>query len=455
MRSLFFGRVFRRKARTLLFLLGFAVGVASSFALLSIGKGAVTLSLQGLSSELGDGVLVPKGFQGVDLTGENPISLQLKDADFFSHIITHDPWLSGKLLAAVPRLENQTLYLRAVNSGKIQKQRKILRVLAAGMEPNQQALMGRSRHWKKLSARQTSYFCCPDPFHKPPSKSRWMEWHYFNFLVPGKMAGYVSLILYEKKGGKLEGAARFLFIKKDQAPEIFSERSGHVKILSSDSGCRIGRSFDLYKNGKYWIHLNLQKERVKVSLSYTPYLPGFPYSSTLYQGVKFGYVQPILHGFVSGRILINGKKFILNKGIGYHDHNWGKMGNVTWNWGETAQNKKDGYALSYGEIPPMKGELLLGKGKNVLAILPIKKISVLSKNGSPQSLLLAVQQKNANLRIRIALHQKKRFPYKKAAFIQALGDYSVQGKLLNHLIHFQSEGFVETFIKKRQNSTKN
>ncbi len=446
MKSLFFGRVFRRKARTLLFLLGFAVGVASSFALLSIGKGSVLLSLHGLSANLGDGILVPKGFQGVDLTGGNPLSLNLKDANYFFWAVKHEPWISKLVTAAAPKLENQTLYVR--------RDGKTLRVMASGVIPSQQALLQNSPSWKKLNfdSKKNFYSCCPDPFHKPPTKTGWMEWHYFNFLVPGKLAGYISFILYEKKAGKLEGSARFLFIKGNKKPEIFFENSRKVKLLSAVSGCRIGKSFDRFKNGRYRIYLDFPKEKIQISLFYTPYLPGLPYSNTLYHGTDFGYIQPILHGFVSGKIRIQGQKFILTKAIGYHDHNWGKMRNVTWNWGETSQKSANGYALSYGEINSGSGILLIGQRKNILAVLPIKKISILSKKGLPKTINLAVRKKSGNLFIKILLHQEIKFPGQKINFIQALGNYSVQGRLLNHSIHFHSEGFVETFERTRSNS---
>jgi hypothetical protein len=349
--SLVWASVRQRPGRSLLLLLGYALGVGVTVALLSIGDALVEQSRDRDLLGGGDLLVLPAGIDLETLRtgGVSSLYFTLDQARFYYRDVLTGPRFADEIESVAPWLEDELLYLEAGNDR--------IAISAGGQIPSRAAAMGASpdllagswedtdvdRLW--MRPEQAERLREIDAFRPTPpvasGDSTWAEWHYFNVVSPDESAWiYLTFLVggdvpNGEWGGRLllthvqaEGPQRSQFI--DIAPEDIDLQFDRPDVVMRDSYVQ------LRPDGVYEIRATVPGEgsELGVDLRLEPeplrYLPPVDVSPG---GFPSGYVVPVLRGTATGSVCVAGACQDWEGASAYHDHNWGVWRDVSWDWG--------------------------------------------------------------------------------------------------------------------------
>ncbi|MEO8226783.1 MAG: hypothetical protein ABI637_05085, partial [Gemmatimonadota bacterium] len=179
-----------RKARALVLLGGYALGVGVMIVLLSVGEAMLAQSRDVALVGGGEVTVLPQGIdiEAMRTGGVSGMFFGIDRARYVGRQLIGGPREAGAVRAVAPAIENKLLYLRA--SGRTVVTR------AGGDIPSRARAVGaaldvRSGRWTDTPADRAYIDPTPqqlydelDHFHLPPiADSTWGEWHYFNVVT--------------------------------------------------------------------------------------------------------------------------------------------------------------------------------------------------------------------------------------------------------------------------------
>ncbi len=177
-----------------------------------------------------------------------------------------------------------------------------------------------------------------DRFHTPPpgdpSLSNYKEWHHFNLIDDG--AGLDVIVNLSVTGDVHtpgEGQANLILLTFERRGGWRGDVDVHDGAAVRSRQDRLGLEFGLsslsYDGTAYQLDAALRDGSVMVELRLTPLTdPMMVWKNT---PVGAGHINWLIvpHLSVSGRVQVEGRRYDVEGGRGYHDHNWG-----AWRWGE-------------------------------------------------------------------------------------------------------------------------
>lgn len=363
----------QRPGRSLLLLLGYALGVGVTVALLSIGS---ALLVQARDRELLGGGEVTVLPVGLDLEtfrtgGVTSLYFTIEQAPFLYREVLAGPRFADRIEAAAPWIEDQLVYVHAADT--------TIAVSADGQIPSLAAALGvvpevvegvwedvpADRAWAQPS--DSARLAAIDAFHLPGAAGRdstWGEWHYFNVrgLEEDGWIYITYLIGGEIPDGAWGGELFATLIRPGREARSFqlSFDPEYVEFHVDRADLRLGDSYvAVDPDGAYVVRARVPgqfdpTDTLSMSLRIQPaagaYLPPLEVSPG---GFPSGYTVPVLAGSATGEVCVAERCEQLAGSPAYHDHNWGVWRNVTWDWG---QARLGDYAVLYGGVQGPDGE---------------------------------------------------------------------------------------------------
>lgn len=189
---------------------------------------------------------------------------------------------------------------------------------------------------------------------------RYSEWHHFTFGDDDAgLCGIVNLAL--------SGDVRDLELSRCGVSLITHERGhgwrGTMNVLGTEEaryapgeiGLAIGPSMVAFQDGAYRVTAALRDRSVRIDGVWTPRAEAIRIENM--GGFINTFIVPRLD--VDGDVTIEGRRYKLNRALGYHDHNWGAWDwsrDLGWNWGYLLQPQGQGpgpsdeIAIVFGQV---------------------------------------------------------------------------------------------------------
>ncbi len=332
-----------RKGRSLVLLLGFALGVGVMVVLLSVGEAMLTQSRDVALVGGGEVTVLPEGIdvEAMRTGGVTGMFFGIDRARYLTRQLLGGPRQRLLVASVAPAIENRLLYLRAHGrtvvtraGGEIpSRARRVGAALAlvAGRWDDTPADSG----WITPTAQQL--YDELDRFHLPPvPDSTWAEWDYFNVVTgPGEWWYVTLLIGGAVPAGQWGGQLLVTHRRPDGRYERFAAQvpAEQVRFDTAAADLTLGPNLVRQRRGSYQVSARLPG-RLELDFTLRP-SPNryFPAAELRAEPFVSGYVVPALSGLVDGRFCVGGKCRSVTGAAGYHDHNWGVWRAVTWEWG--------------------------------------------------------------------------------------------------------------------------
>lgn len=361
----------RQPGRSLLLLAGYALGVAVTVTLLSIGEALVDQSRDRRLVGGGDLVVIPRGLdlETLKTGGTSSLYFRLTRAPFLYRQVLAGPRLEDRIRAAAPWIEDELLYLRT-DAGREPRP-----VSAGGRIPSRSEALGArpelsSGSWADVAADRrwmapddSTLYAELDRFHLPPPEasadSTWAEWHYFNLRLPGDR-GWLYLtymVAGDVPDGRWGGRLLATRVEPPDPTRVYSVDvpDGEVEFSTESPDLTVGdAAVRLTGAGRYRLRARVPPEggpatdplvlEATVRPAPARYLPPLDASPGPFPS---GYAVPILRGSAAGRICEDGRCRAFEEATAYHDHNWGTWRGVTWDWGQAQAGP---YSVVYGRV---------------------------------------------------------------------------------------------------------
>ncbi len=307
-----------------------------------------------------------------------------------------------------------------------------------------------------------------DRFHTPPTvpefQASWAEWLYFNGRTPdGSVRFYLTFMVGPlDPAGKRPAGVRLQLQRGNRTENFVSSGPALLDprdLLSRAPDLDVGGSAVRLDGLQYRISLQLVGEAApRTPLAGTLTLdavPGRSMPPTVMHGARgwlSGYVVPVLSGPLSGSLVIGGERLLLDRAIGYHDHNWGFWQDVRWQWGQVAH---DDLSFVFGRVfPPasvadperVPGFLGVMGPDGPVAMTTEVAIAEHDAGGQPDRVEITAHGADVDLRLTFAVDQA--IGTSRAAdadFLQLAGTYQVSGEAAGRRVEFTARGAAETF----------
>jgi hypothetical protein len=309
-----------------------------------------------------------------------------------------------------------------------------------------------------------------DRFHRIPDApewaASWAEWLYFNgrsgdnrfyltFLVGARTADGrrpAGVRLQLDRGGRMAtfaAAATLTDEAVDRAPDL-----------------TIGANTVRLDGMRYLIHLQLTGNAgqtvtgdLVLEASAGRLVPPIEIAGA--RGWVTGYVVPVMSGRLDGTLHVRQadgvslERVSLERGSGYHDHNWGFWQGVSWQWGQVQHGD---LSLLYGRVFPPREAADPERMPGFIGVLgpdgPIgygTNVQITEANdasGRPRQIAIRARGVGLNLSVRFdvaSMVQSAGTLGSNLDFLQMRGLYTVQGRAANRDIDFTAPGAAETF----------
>jgi hypothetical protein len=365
----FIGKGLRfRPQRTLLLLLGFAVGVMVMTVLLSVGTAVLDQAMDEDLTGGGDVVLLPVGIDVAVLKtgGVTSMNFDIPNARYLAREFL-TPWRLPGVKVVSPEISR--VYGTLSHGGHEQLVRMEGAVPSRFRELWPAMTASFSDSYKDrdyIDPDFTALLYQIDAFHPPvvDSSQVWAEWHYFNYHDDAGRSLYVSIsgVTFDEDiaaSGYSRGVVLFEFVdehgRQTKMVDILPGREIRASYDSPD--LLVGLNAVRLDGGAYRVSVALAdslSRPVTVTLDLTPtphqYIPPV---TPLGEETPFGYVVPVVRGHMTGRVEMNGQSIALD-GVGYHDHNWGFFRDAVWDWGIVHAGP---YSILYGRFATSQREL--------------------------------------------------------------------------------------------------
>jgi hypothetical protein len=450
--------LFAHPVRSAVLAAGFGTGVAVMAVLLGVAE--VVLEQARSPVLVGGGDLVISGPEGGVTAARVLLSGTLQT-----------PSLAARVRAASPWSET-TLYLAREDG--------ITPVEARGGIPSLERALGDpevsdATAW--VDAAADAAWTAPDPvdilrsidgFRRipdvPARAASWAEWLYFNgrspearfyltFLAgPARPDGVrvAGVRLQLDRGGRMEtfsASAELDEAAIAAAPEL-TIHGNHIRL----HGLRYQITLDLRGKGGSRATGDLFIEGEADRL-----MP--PIEIRGAGGWRSGYVVPVMSGVLGGTLVVNGERISLDRGVGYHDHNWGFWEGVSWQWGQVQHGDT---SIVYGRVSPprdaadpdrMPGFLVAIGPDGLIGYASHVRIEEMNDPENSRPERITVRGRSASLDLTLTfsvedliVNQMQAGPLLSAMdFLQLRGRYTVAGTAGGRALSFQSSGSAETF----------
>jgi hypothetical protein len=361
-----------RPYRTLFLLLGFAVGVMVMTVLLSVGSAVLDQAMDEDLTGGGDVVLLPAGIDVAVLKtgGVTAMNFDIPNARFLTR-----EFLTPRRIPALRNVspELTRTYATLTHDGREQ----LVRI--DGVVPSRfttlwpafpgSVLAGGNAKMEKnyVEPDFIQMLATIDAFHTPEidSTQTWAEWHYFNYHDAAGRSLYVSInaLAFQEDlaaSGYSRGVVLFQYVdengKRSRWVDTVPGREIAASTLSPD--LTVGLNAVRWEGGSYDVNVALsdstgRQVTVELTLQATPH-QFVPPVTPMGSKAAFGYVVPVVRGYMTGRVRI-GAEIIELDGVGYHDHNWGQFRDAVWDWGVV--HLDDGVSILYGRFANSAEEL--------------------------------------------------------------------------------------------------
>ena len=489
----------RQPGRSLLLLGGYALGVAVTVTLLSIGDALVEQSRDRRLVGGGDLAVVPRGLdlETLKTGGVSSLYFRVTQAPFLYRQVLDGPRLEDRIRAAAPWIEDELLYLRTDIPADDPRE-DARPVSAGGRIPSRSEALGArpelvggawsdvdaDRRW--MAPDDSTLYAELDRFHLPPPEaagdSTWAEWHYFNLRLPGRR-GWLYLT-YMVAGDVPDGrwGGRLLATRVDPpgAARTYSVDvpASAVQLSTESPDLSVGdASVRLTGDGLYLLRARIPPEGdpggapLTLEATVRPgagrYLPPVDASPGAFPS---GYAVPILRGSAAGRLCEGGACRRFEGATAYHDHNWGTWRGVTWDWG---QAQAGAYSLVYGRVigpdgtggePGSPGGFaFLADSLGWLGAFEIDSLGyppAEAESGDPAAVRLVASRPGDTLRLSARVRHLRASPAgpspndagsgaarqgAERRFLQMEGPARLRGRVLGRRIEATGEGFYETW----------
>ena len=316
-----------------------------------------------------------------------------------------------------------------------------------------------------------------DRFHPipeaPARAESWAEWLYFNGRA-GRSKFYLTFFAGPRRSTGRRTAGVRLQLERDGRVETFSDATevDEAALLSGAPDLTFGENRVRLDGTTYRISVRLPRGGVAGDLtldaSEARSLPPF----TLHGGRGWlsGYTVPVPSGALGGTLRLRDGVIDFTGGSGYHDHNWGFWGGVSWQWGQVVG---DDLSLVYGRIrPPADAAdperipcvLILSRAAGDVTLVREVTISEIGRttDGAPKRIALTAKDDGVLLRIGLDVMSAIRTrvgggPFgartSDTDFFQMRVRAHVTGHIGQRNVEFTSNGSAETFVDARETAS--
>jgi hypothetical protein len=452
-------------ARTAVLALGFGLGVAAMATLLGVGE--VILEQARAPVLRGGGDLKLGAVTGA-----------IGSPRFLLSSVLLAPPLASRVAVAAP---SRRARLYVVHEGRV------VDLVGRGGIPSLERALGDPElasvpSWVDTPADRA--WSAPDPgevlremdrFHPVPDvparAGSWAEWLYFN----GQAAStrfYLSFIVGPRREtGSRTGAVR-LQLDRGGVLSNYSAVSevDEATLLAEAPDVTIGANRVRLRGLRYSVSLDLgsegattrgRRQRVIGDL-FIDAVPGRsmpPFTVRGAGGWQSGYVVPVMSGALGGTLLVDGERVDLDRGRGYHDHNWGFWQGVSWRWGQVEHG---GLSFVYGRLHPPPDAADPDRMPGFLAALgpqgPLgysTQVSIEETNdpntGRPRQIVVRGRGSSLDLTMDltvedVVVNRLERLSAEEGMdFLQLRARYRVVGRAGGETVDFTAAGAAETF----------
>lgn len=472
--TLAFRHLFVRKARALLLLFGYAIGVGVMLVLLAVGE---AMLIQSRDVSLVGGGEVTALPEGIDLEGLRTGSLSglfhgIDRARFVTRQLLGGPRHRDVVVAVSPVLEQELVYLS--------HRGRTVTVRAGGEIPSRAAAVGAGirvveGEWEDSPGDLTYIDPSPeelydelDRFHLPEGNdSTWGEWHYFNVVTGPEEWWYISFVVgglvgRGHWGGQLlvthhrpDGSLR-RYVRAIPREEVQFDTASADLILGSSSVRQHG--------GVYRISGRAPGLGFDLEVTPAPH-QFFPAVELREEKLRSGYVAAALRATAAGEFCVDGHCRRTDNALAYHDHNWGIWRGTTWEWGVATGAS---HTLLYGGVVTEGRDTASGSSPFFLALfdslgaVQVYRFAQVSRSGfrpvrgapgvsSPAALDLVAHRDRDTLRLGIRVLDAQGSRSDAGGFgrwfLQLRGEFTVEGTAGGARVRDSGRGFFETYVK--------
>lgn len=460
-----------RKGRSLVLLLGFALGVGVMIVLLSVGEAMLAQSRDVVLVGGGEVTVLPEGIdvEAMRTGGVTGMFFGIDRARYLTRQLLGGPRQRPVVASVAPAIENKLVYLRA--NGRTVATR------AGGEIPSRARRVGATLdlvtgRWDDTPA--DSAYISPtaqqlydemDRFHIPPAPdSTWAEWHYFNVVTGPNEWWYVTLLVGGAvPDGKWGGQLLVTHRRPDGRYERFADQvpAARIEFDTAAADLTLGPNLVRQRRGIYHVSARLAG-RLELEFTLTP-APNryFPAAELRAEPFISGYVVPALSGSVAGRFCADGRCRTVAGAPGYHDHNWGVWRAVTWEWGVAHGTV---YDVLYGGVRTADsaagGAPFFFMAADSLGIRQVLRFRDVRYAGAlatqtrgvsaPSAFTLTAAREGDTVRlavdVRDALASATAAAEFRRYFIQMRGGFTLAGKIAGKTAADSGAGFFETYV---------
>jgi hypothetical protein len=484
--TLAFRHLLVRKVRSVVLLIGFALGVGVMIVLLSVGQALLDQSRDVSLVGGGEVTLLPQGIdvEAMRTGGISGMFFGIDRARFLIRQAVGGPRHASLVRSVSPMIEGKLLYLQRGN--------RIITARAGGEIPSRARAVGSgleviSGGWHDTAA--DSMYIAPSPeqlyheldrFHIPAQPdSTWAEWHYFSLVISPSEWWYITFLVGGEVGQTGETSDRWggqllLTHRRPDGKYVrYSTRhpSTAVTFDTSRADLRLGPNTVRQRGGVYLLQARTPGAAgVRFDLSLRP-APNryFPPVELREDEFVSGYVVPALVGSASGTICVRDRCSRFSDARAYHDHNWGVWRDVTWEWGAA---RGSNLALLYGGV--YGADRSAGSSASAvrspffltlvdsLGVQQVLRFRTVEYSGSrpaaeaeafrsPERLELLATRDADSVRVRVqvvdALATEMKTSGFRRGFLQMRGHFTLAGMVLGKAVADSGSGFFETYVR--------
>ncbi len=467
--------LFVRRARALVLLSGFALGVGVMIVLLSVGEAMLEQSRDVSLVGGGEVTVLPLGIdiEAMRTGGVSGMFFGIDRARFVSRQLLGGPRQAGVVAALSPLIEDKLMYLGHGD--------RVVAVRAGATVPSRAAAVGAAldvREGRWIDSPEDSAWIVPaaqqlydelDHFHVPPrADSTWGEWHYFNLLVVPEEWWYLTFLVGgEVPSGRWGGQLLVTRRRADGRYQRYSARvpsvDVHLDTLRADLA--LGGNTVTQRDGQYRLRGKATGPDGQVSFD----LRVEPDPARYFPPVELrrsdflsGYVVPALRADASGTVCVDGNCREVNRVPAYHDHNWGVWRDVTWEWGMGRGKTLD---LLYGGVRA-PGDSMRGGNPFFLAVvdslgvLQVLRFQAIRYEGAlraggapvdaPARFTLEAGREGDTVRVAVDVVSAQATVQDagglERVFLQMRGHFTLEGRVGGVAVADEGQGFFETYV---------
>jgi hypothetical protein len=174
------------------------------------------------------------------------------------------------------------------------------------------------------------------------------EWLHFAIRAPGNVDVVLNLCTAADPRPELAapswfGCATVLVHTDRWVGDTLRYDAREVKLGAGRIWACMGESVVRHADGKYSIHTELPRLRVRIDLELTPVGVGTSASGVRLPAGRSMSWHVVPRLIARGVVEIEGHAHRLHGALGYHDHNWGRIGDadLSWEWGYAHPRRPD------------------------------------------------------------------------------------------------------------------